>query len=113
MAASAVAWRSLVTETPASFTIPIVQVERIGGASRFTLDQPRVDITTFAPDRQSSLNLAEQVRMLMEQTLPGTRVGSASFGAVFCDSGPSWAPWDNTNVRRFVASYQMAVHASQ
>jgi hypothetical protein len=103
----------VVTETPANITQTLVQVIRIGGARRFTFDHATVDIECFATTRQLARAMSDQVGLLLEQTLPGQRIGAGSVGAVICTSGPSWLPWDDTNVRRFGATYQVNVHAAQ
>ena len=101
----------VVTETPAQFTQPVVQVTRIGGPRRQTFDHAIVDVEVFTSTRIASRQLSDQVALLLEQVLPGTRVAGGSVGFVICTAGPSWLPWENTTVRRFGATYQVNIHA--
>lgn len=113
----------VLTETPASpafeAALPIVKVVRVGGARRYAVDAPTVVVECFAAGSTSSQTgrpaakaLALQVAEALYMRLPGTPVAGAAVGHVAEVSGPSWAPWDNTNVRRVVATYQIHLKAA-
>jgi hypothetical protein len=112
-----------VTETPASpefeAALPIIKVVRVGGGRRYSVHSPSVIIECFATGpasgqsgRPAAKELAGQVAEALYGQLPGTSVNGAIIGHVAEVSGPSWAPWDNTNVRRFVATYQIHYKAT-
>jgi hypothetical protein len=112
----------VVTETPASpefeSVLPIIQVVRVGGPRRFAIDRPTVVVDCFAAGpssgatgRPAAKALAAQVADALCLSLPGARVAGAVVGHVVEVSGPSWTPWDNTNVRRVTATYQISLKA--
>lgn len=105
----------VVTETPDDLeTIPrTIQVVRAGGGARFTVDQPRVVIHSYAiPDGPTSARiaaraLAYRVNDLMRWTLPGSDLGGVYVGRTdrIVVSGPSWVPDPNTSLRHYVGTY--------
>lgn len=103
----------VVTETPAgaSFTTAaeggLIRVTRIGGGRQQSLLQPRVVLDFFKPGRPEAKAFALAVAEALFWRLPGTSVGDGVVGRVTEVSGPSWAPWDDTDVRRFTAIYQI------
>lgn len=106
------------TETPAEkeFTAAVqgglVRVVRVGGGRQRAmeaLDAPRLVLDCFKLTRPDAKQLALDVANALFLRLPGTTVGNGVIGRVVEVSGPSWAPWDNTTVRRFVAIYQLFV----
>lgn len=106
------------TETPAgaAFTSAsangLVRVVRVGGNRRYALDRPRVVLDCFKPTRPAAKQFALAVADWLFYVLPGTTVEAATVTKVIEVSGPSWAPWDNTDVRRFVATYQVFLKAT-
>lgn len=102
------------TETPATLTPPTVRVTRVGGPDIVPgLERATVAVDCFGDTRPSAKDLAAAVRDKLTTNLPvasltdGTRNGSALAVTI---SGPGWAPWDDTNVRRFTAAYDITVH---
>lgn len=82
--------------------LPVVQIVRVGGGRDFSyrLDQARVDIDCYAATRSAAAALAGQVRTLAG-TLPNTETGGAVVTRVLEETGPSWRPEANPNLRRF------------
>lgn len=106
-----------VTELPAQITVPIIRVTRIGGPDVApNLELAVVDIDCFAPpkngnpDRAGAAGLASKVRGLLRYQLVGRALNGASVARVDTVSGPSWRPWDNTDLRRMGAIYQLTIH---
>lgn len=96
-------------ELPATLPAQTVRVNRIGGPRLYALDRPTVVVDVFAGDRGAAFGLAQQVEDLLYLKLPGVPVNGAAVSHVATISGPSWAPYDNTGVRRVTATYQMHV----
>lgn len=104
----------VVTETPSNLgdVLPCIQVTRFGGADDvLVLDAAHIDIDTYAATRQAAADLAEQVRTYLRLTLPGTSHGGGFVADVTTISAPTWTPYDNTTLRRFTASYRIAIRS--
>ena len=104
----------VVTELPADLgsVVPVIQVTRFGGSDdALTLDAANIDVDTFADTRDASRALAEQVRAAMRLHLPGYADNGAAVQSVTTISAPRWVPYDNTSLRRFVASYRITIHS--
>ena len=104
----------VVTELPANLAdvVPVIQVTRFGGADRFTvLDDANIDVDTFGATRDGARNLGGLVRSALILHLPGVQTGGGIVTAVSTISAPRWVPYDNTNLRRFVASYRITIHS--
>jgi hypothetical protein len=88
--------------------IPLVCVERFGGADRVpTIDQPMVDIDVFAVGNNAAKQLAEQVRELLRNHLPGYTTTSGTILGVTTILGPTRREWDDTGTRRRGATYEI------
>jgi hypothetical protein len=104
-------------ETPADpvFTecLPIIEVTRIGGSDtdQGAVDQATIDVECYAADRNAASVLADNVRAALRNQMPGFRGIEGSVLAVDTLSAPAWRPYDNTDVRRFGATYRITVHA--
>lgn len=95
------------TEVPATIAGHVIRVLRIGGANRFVVDRAVVDVDCWALTRIAARALAESVRDSMCFRLPGTVTAAGGVSAVTTIAAPIWRPWDNTNVRRFGATFQL------
>lgn len=101
------------TETPPHLEekIPLVQVVRISGADDgFRLDRPLVDVDVFAATRLAAAQLADQARASLRRLRWHGVFGGAVVTDVATVTGPRWLPYDNTAVRRYGATYRLAVH---
>jgi len=87
-----------------------VKVSRIGGTGRYGIDSPRVFAECFATTYDASKDLAARVRVAFERDLPGYRSPDGVVLACVTTSGPTWAPYDDTKVARFVATYTLTTH---
>ena len=68
-------------------------------------------VDCYGVDRSSAKRLAEDVSHALLFDLPGFRAGDGTLVvSVECLSAPSWAPYDNTTVRRMTAAYQFRTH---
>lgn len=104
----------VVTETPKNLAteVPLVQVVGIGGSdSVLTLDTATIDVDAFALTREAARDLAERARTSMRVTLPGRTVAGAFVARVETVSAPKWVPYDNTALRRFVATYRVDIRS--
>jgi hypothetical protein len=104
----------VVTELPSNLAdvLPLIQVARFGGASSdYVRDAANVDIDTFDVTRAAARLLGEQVRVAFLLHLPGYASGGAAVSSVADISAPRWVPYDNTDLRRFVASYRITIHS--
>lgn len=109
----------VVTELPSDLgAVPTIQVTRFGGSDEWlTLDSANIDIDCFDDDhdgktaRENSRTLSEQVRTALRLHLPGYALNGAAVQSVTTISAPRWVPYDNTSLRRFVASYRITIHS--
>lgn len=102
-----------VTELPNDLTgqVPVVRIVRVGGPTGLPgFDTPTVVIDCFDVTRPAAKTLALQVQAAVEYQLPRFFNPYGTVLATECVSGPSWLPYDNTNVRRFSATYRMTMH---
>lgn len=95
---------TVLTDLPANLEarLPLLQIVRVGGGRDFSwrLDVARVDIDAYAATRTAAADLAGQVRTLLG-TLPNVQTGGALVVRVAEETGPSWRPELNPNLRRF------------
>lgn len=101
------------TETPDDLQdrLPMARVMRIGGGDdTFRLDHPAVDIDVFHTTRLSAARLADQVRESLYRLQRHGAFGAAVVTEVATRAGPRWLPYDNTSLRRYGATYRLAVH---
>lgn len=100
----------VVTEVPADLTVPVVRVLRVGGGSVFVLDRAVFSVECFAPDRATARALALSVEDKLCFSLPRSVIsGVAAVTYVSKTAGPFAMPWDNPNVRRFGATYEITI----
>lgn len=104
------------TETPEDLatvlaTQPVVRITRIGGPSLVGFDNPLVDFDCFGLTRPAAKAFAIQLQTAVELTLPGYFNNYGTVLTALTVSGPSWRPWENTNIRRFGFSSRLIVHA--
>lgn len=100
-----------VTVTPADLqtrltTGLVVRVGLVTGRDdRFT-NYAVVDVDVFARTRADALGTAEQIR----QWLLGypRAVGTAVIDVVTTETAPTPAPWEDENVRRYLATYRIS-----
>ncbi len=103
----------VLTELPDNLAeaAPVVRISRIGGpelAPRF--EAADIDIDSFGTGRAQAFQTLETVRVALRFRLPNQTLGGSVYTRVDTTSGPAWRPYDNTNVRRFGASFRIYVH---
>ena len=104
----------VVTEVPANLAdvVPLIQVSRFGGSDdTIVTDAANIDVDTFGATRDEARSLGGQVRSALRLHLPGYAAGGGAVQSVTTISAPRWVPYDNTNLRRFVASYRITIHS--
>jgi hypothetical protein len=103
------------TETPANLldVLPVIQVQTIGGADQeLPLDFATVDVDVFASGPIATSALAEQVRTSLRVTLPGKPVAGAFVARVDTVVKPHYVYYsDDALLRRYVATYRMAIRS--
>lgn len=98
-------------ELPADLPELTIQVVRFGGGRpQIPFDEANVDIDVYGPNRVQARALAEQVSHAVMYSLPRYVADGAIFVAADCFSAPSWAPYDNTDVRRMTSTYRIRTH---
>lgn len=92
--------------------LPTVQVLDVpgGGDDGIRLDRPVVDINAYAATRGEARALCQQVRALLLTELQGAMAGGAVIGRISTVSGPAVRPYENTNLRRCGATFQIHFH---
>ena len=109
-------------ETPADMSgSPVIRVHRFGGSDDpMVLDFANLAVECYAnadatrSAYQVAGELAEQVRTSLRHRLPGQTVagGFVPGHGVSTIQAPIWTPYDNTILRRFTASYRIAVRST-
>jgi hypothetical protein len=103
----------VVTDLPANLEkqVPLIQIMRLGGGdARPGLDVAGLDVDAYGADRGAAVALAEKARHALRFRLPGTQIDSAVFTRVDTTEAPSFRPYDNTDLRRFGATYRLTIH---
>jgi len=102
-----------VTDLPADLDdrLPLNQVQRVGGDDdSIRLDRALVDIDSYGTDRAAASLLARQTRDKLVVALRGVQTTGAVFGRVSTISAPAWRPYENPNLRRMGATYEIYFH---
>lgn len=99
-------------ETPADLEkrLPMIRVQRVGGADERFSAHPRVSVDVFAATADEARTLANELRDRL-LFLRGP-VNGAVIRDVRCDSGPSRQPWANELVHRRGAAYTVSFRAA-
>lgn len=103
----------VVTELPATLTsiLPVLLVQRVGGDDdTFRLDRALVDVDAYAATRAEAAALAAGARSRLVASLPSVATENAVFGRVNTVQAPAWRPYENTNLRRIGATYEIFFH---
>lgn len=103
----------VVTELPATLTdiLPVLLVQRVGGDDdTFRLDRALVDVDAYAATRAEAAALAGGARSHLVASLRGVTTANAVFGRVSTVQAPAWRPYENTNLRRIGATYEIFFH---
>jgi hypothetical protein len=102
-----------LTDLPANLldVLPINQVQRIGGEDDgIRLDRALVTVDSYAADRAGASLLARQTRQELVERLRGVQTTRAVFGRVATISAPAWRPYENPDLRRMGATYEIYFH---
>lgn len=105
----------VASETPHDLAsrLPFVRVVLVGGSTpNVSLDAPLLAVDAFAADRPQAIALANRVRTLLSYGSLGADLMGGRIGQVSTVTAPLWAPWDNSSVRRYTATYRITLHAS-
>jgi hypothetical protein len=83
----------------------VVRVGKFAGTSDPVTAYQRVYIEVFALTRTAAMDLARQIEVALA---PRVRLVSATIDTVRTDASPHTVPWDNVNIDRVLASYQIS-----
>lgn len=103
----------VATELPATLAdiLPVLLVQRVGGDDdTFRLDRALVDVDAYAATRAEAAALAASARSRLVAALRGATTVNAVFGRVSTVQAPAWRPYENTNLRRIGATYEIFFH---
>jgi hypothetical protein len=90
--------------------LPVIRIERIGGADDRFSQSPRVAVDVFAATADEARTLANSLRDALV-FLSGPVHGAVIRG-VRCDAGPTRLPWANPAVHRRGATYTVSLRAA-
>lgn len=95
------------TTTPSNLDarLPFLRVTLVEDPDDGVTRQATVDIDIFGGTRAVAYALGEQTRGLM---LSLRRLDGVTIDRVLTVSGPKRVPWDNTNIRRVLATYRIS-----
>jgi hypothetical protein len=101
--------RRVVTLLPAALVgvLPLLRVQRFGGHDNRVTDTANVDIETLAGTYGQASALANLVHTTV-LALAHTPLQGTMFDTVETISHPIWVDYENPNVSRFVATYEIA-----
>lgn len=103
----------VVTDLPSNLeeVAPLAQIARVGGHDdTIRLDRALVDLDVFAATRLASSQLMTRARVAFLTQLRGTVTSAAVFTSARTISAPSWRPYENNNLRRFGATFEVFCH---
>lgn len=101
------------TDTPADLAdvVPVVQVYAVTGTDAYGfLSKPVVEAASFGATREEADLTARRAHRLLHRWLPGTVTGGGVVTQVTTVKHPGWLPYDDPNVRRFGATYEITLH---
>lgn len=96
-----------VTSTPNPIVVPVIRVQRVGGADDGITDYPRVEVAVYGADRAQAWDLAEQARQAILAS-PRSVVNGQLIDNAKTDTPATQTPYDNADVRRVVAQFRFA-----
>jgi hypothetical protein len=101
-----------VLATPEVIRPPLIVIRRIGGYDDRITDIPRIQVDTFGSTRRQAADLAEQCRQML-LACPATGFGHVSIDQSWTESAPTFAPYGDLKVQRYVATYRLAVRRAR
>lgn len=86
--------------------LPFIQVNRVGGSDDYVTDSATVDVDAFHATRAEANTLARVVHAAMMR-LRHTAVDGVLVDSVETITGPMWVSYEDENLQRYVATYQI------
>lgn len=102
-----------VTDLPPNLTevLPLNQIARIGGEDDgIRLNRALVSVDSFGATREAASLLARRTQEELVVNLRGVQTAGAVFGRVATISAPAWRPYENPDLRRMGATYEIYFH---
>lgn len=97
-----------VLATPEVITPPLIVIRRTGGLDDMITDTSRLQVDTFGATRRQAADLAEQCRQIVLAS-PATGSGHTSIDQAWTESAPTFVPYGDLKVQRYVATYRLAL----
>lgn len=83
-----------------------IRVTDISGPDDGVTAFPSFQVDVFHPVRETALSISRTIQSAVK---PRARVGAAIIDTVRTSASPRQVPWDNTNTKRFSATYMISV----
>lgn len=102
----------VVTELPEQLDqlLPVVRLATVGGGDdMFRLAETTLDVDVFGATRLDAAWWAEVAHQMLRQ-LDGQQAAGIVFTRVRATVRPRWLEYDNPNLRRWQATYQLMWH---
>lgn len=97
-----------VLATPEVITPPLVVIRRTGGADDLITDVPRIQVDCFGANRRQASDMAEQCRQIILAS-PATGFEHTSVDQSWTESAPTFMPYADPKIQRYVATYRLAL----
>ncbi|MGQ0774549.1 MAG: phage tail termination protein [Pseudonocardiales bacterium] len=97
-----------VTATADPLILPVIRVQRVGGADDGISDNPRIEVACYGATRAQAWQMAERCRQLV---LAGamTTVAGALIDKAATETPAVQLPDDSPDVRRVVGTYRLVM----
>jgi hypothetical protein len=106
-----VAAGNVSVEMPTTPTLPFVLIERVAGGDDRITDRPIVDVNIFHSTRALSSATATQMHQMMHvlnaKTAVTVTAGTVRIDRVITLHGPSYLRYEDENLKRYVARYEV------
>lgn len=100
------------TEMPADPPLPFVLVTRVAASDDKITEDATCSVSVFANSRVSASDVARRLHWYLLNITPQTEValstGVVSVDSIATLSGPAWVSYDDEDLERFVARYEIA-----
>lgn len=102
---------AISTDLPDGYkdVLPFVRVSRTSGPRQNGFDLATVRLEVFALSYDDAETLANELDSLIEWNLHSYTDGLGSVLTTECISAPTWVPWDDDAVTRFMGIYRLHV----
>jgi hypothetical protein len=93
--------------TPATLTLPLIVVRRVGGQDTYVSDRCRLQVQTFGATHIQARTLAEACRQKILASPGAALVAGAVIDRAVTESAPVFVDYGQPAVHRYVATYRL------